>query len=67
MFREAKLMEFYWGYNGYTCIQFLLTPLLHPRLGPETRYNKAHVKIRGVVEKLFGRLKMKFRAIFNAF
>ncbi|KAJ8946214.1 hypothetical protein NQ314_008942, partial [Rhamnusium bicolor] len=55
------------GDNGYTCTQFLLTPLLHPRPGPETRYNRTHVKTRRVVEKLFGRLKMKFRAIFNAF
>ncbi|KAJ8950536.1 hypothetical protein NQ314_007855 [Rhamnusium bicolor] len=53
------------GDNGYACTQFLLTPLLHSLSGPETRYNRAHVKTGGVVEKLFGKLKMKFRATFN--
>ncbi|KAJ8930624.1 hypothetical protein NQ314_016539 [Rhamnusium bicolor] len=65
--RQEKLMEFYWVIMGMPVPTFLLTPLLHPRPGPETRYNRAHVKTRGVVEKLFGRLKMKFRAAFNTF
>lgn len=48
------------GDNGYPSLPYLYTPILNPRTAPEIRYNRAHVKARNVVERMFGIWKRRF-------
>ncbi|KAK9702236.1 DDE superfamily endonuclease [Popillia japonica] len=48
------------GDNGYACKNYLLTPVLQPENDQETRYNRAHIRTRNIVERLFGIWKKRF-------
>lgn len=48
------------GDGGYTCTNFLLTPLRETQTAPERRYNEAHIGTRVKVEQLFGVWKRRF-------
>uniref|UniRef100_A0A3P9JIT2 DDE Tnp4 domain-containing protein n=1 Tax=Oryzias latipes TaxID=8090 RepID=A0A3P9JIT2_ORYLA len=56
------------GDGGYPCIAqpiTLLTPYREPLRNPvEARYNRHHTKARSVVERAFGMMKTRWRAIF---
>ncbi|KAK4883255.1 hypothetical protein RN001_006574 [Aquatica leii] len=51
--------------NGYASSRYLLTPVLNPTTPSEERYNRAHIRTRNLVERLFGYMKNKFRCFFN--
>ncbi|CAI6344057.1 unnamed protein product [Macrosiphum euphorbiae] len=48
------------GDNGYACKPYIFTPLLNPVTNAEKNYNKAHIKTRNIVERVFGVWKRKF-------
>ncbi|XP_050506243.1 putative nuclease HARBI1 [Diabrotica virgifera virgifera] len=48
------------GDSGYTCTNFLLTPLSQTNSEAEERYQNAHIKTRNVIERLNGVLKRRF-------
>ncbi|XP_071388109.1 putative nuclease HARBI1 [Centroberyx affinis] len=56
------------GDGGYPCLQHpvsLMTPYRQPVAGQvEARFNKHHAKARNIVERTFGMLKTRWRAIF---
>ncbi|XP_072327009.1 LOW QUALITY PROTEIN: putative nuclease HARBI1 [Scyliorhinus torazame] len=49
--------------RGYPLRPWLMTPIRRPQTNAESRYNEAHAATRGVVERCFGLLKMKFRCL----
>ncbi|XP_056386674.1 putative nuclease HARBI1 [Hyla sarda] len=51
------------GDNGYRLQSWLMTPYLNPSTAAEKKYNRAHVKTRTQVERLFGILKSRFRCL----
>ncbi|XP_068120917.1 all-trans-retinol 13,14-reductase-like isoform X2 [Hyperolius riggenbachi] len=51
------------GESGYPSLPWLLTPVLHPTTAPEQAYNLAHKKTRVVMERTFGVIKSRFRAV----
>ncbi|XP_061170762.1 putative nuclease HARBI1 [Saccostrea echinata] len=48
------------GDSGYACSRYLLTPYLRPSTRAQIKYNDAHAKTRGVVERCFGWWKRRF-------
>lgn len=48
------------GDNGYSSLNWLLTPVLNPNTPAQFRYNRAHRSTRNTVERLFGVLKKRF-------
>ncbi|XP_072357268.1 LOW QUALITY PROTEIN: putative nuclease HARBI1 [Scyliorhinus torazame] len=51
------------GDRGYPLRPWLMTPIRRPQTNTESRYNEAHDATRGVVERSFGLLKMRFRCL----
>lgn len=51
------------GDNGYGCKNYLITPFLNPRTISENRYNAAHKRTRGTIERLFGCWKRRFAVL----
>ena len=49
------------GDGGYPCRRYLMTPVANPTTTQEKNFNKAHIKIRGKVERMFGIWKQRFR------
>lgn len=47
----------------YALKPYLLTPLANANQPEEIRYNDAHVRTRGVIERTFGLMKMRFRCM----
>lgn len=45
---------------GYACKPYLFTPLLNPVTESEKRYNKAQIRTRNIIERVFGVWKRKF-------
>jgi len=45
---------------GYACKLYLFTPLLSPTTDPDKKYNKAQIKTRNIIERVFGVWKKKF-------
>lgn len=58
------------GDSAYTLTDWMMTPFrvsgLRPLTQAQKAYQKAHVKTRTVVERAFGILKMRFRALFKS-
>ncbi|KAM4592053.1 putative nuclease HARBI1 [Odontesthes bonariensis] len=56
------------GDGGYPCLQHpvaLMTPYRQPVAGQvEARFNRHHAKARNIIERTFGLLKTRWRAIF---
>lgn len=48
------------GDNGYSCVQFLMTPLLQTQTRAEELYNESHIRTRNVIERAFGVWKRRF-------
>ena len=62
-FEERRISGILLGDNGYAQKRYLFTPLLHTQNEAENRYNRAHIKTRNVVERLFGVWKRKFSCL----
>ncbi|KAJ8930471.1 hypothetical protein NQ314_016698 [Rhamnusium bicolor] len=58
-FPESYLL----GDSAYACTKYLLTPLLHPVLPEEQRYNAAYIATRNTVERTFGVWKRRFACL----
>ncbi|KAM3874193.1 putative nuclease HARBI1 [Diretmus argenteus] len=53
------------GDSGYGQSKFLFTPYLNPITAPQKRYNRAHIRTRGMVERMFGIWKNRFQCLRN--
>ncbi|KAI2650812.1 hypothetical protein H4Q32_025635 [Labeo rohita] len=49
--------------HGYAQKDFLFTPYLHPTTAEQLRYNQAHMRTRGLVERMFGVWKSRFQCL----
>ncbi|XP_053561284.1 putative nuclease HARBI1 [Bombina bombina] len=49
--------------SGYPCRPWRLTPVPNPKSESEMHFNEAHRSTRSAVERTFGVLKMRFRAL----
>ncbi|RWS23972.1 putative nuclease HARBI1-like protein, partial [Leptotrombidium deliense] len=48
------------GDAGYPCKRYLLTPHSNPTTASEKKYQKAHIRTRNLIERMFGAWKTKF-------
>lgn len=48
------------GDNGYSCVKFLMTPLLQTHNRAEELYNESQIRTRNVIERAFGVWKRRF-------
>lgn len=55
------------GDSGYSCTDYLFTPLLNPSNEKEESYNYAHIRTRNVIERCFGVWKQRFRCLLRGF
>ncbi|KAI5692922.1 hypothetical protein M8J75_004104 [Diaphorina citri] len=62
-FERGEVRGILLGDSGYAQNTFLYTPLLNPTTPQEQRYNKAHIKTRNSVERLFGIWKRRFACL----
>ena len=62
-FEVNEFQGYVLGDNGYACSNYLLTPVLNPRTESERRYNKAHIRTRNSVERMFGVWKSRFQCL----
>lgn len=51
------------GDSGYAQKNLLFTPYSHPTTAEQWRYNQAHIRTRGLVERMFGVWKSHFRCL----
>lgn len=51
------------GDSGYAQKDFLFTPYLHPTTAEQLRYNQAHMRTRGLVERMFGVWRSRFQCL----
>ena len=51
------------GDAGYALAHYIMTPVRNPRTNSEVRYNTAHARTRGVVERAIGIWKRRFPAL----
>lgn len=64
-FESGNFMGRLLGDGGYRCCNYLFTPVQNPKNRKEENYNKAHIKTRNVIERLFGVLKSRFRILLE--
>ncbi|XP_039279757.1 putative nuclease HARBI1 isoform X1 [Nilaparvata lugens] len=64
-FEERDMGGILIGDSGYACNRFLMTPLLRPQTPAEQRYQRALIRTRSTVERMFGLLKNRFRCLHN--
>ena len=62
-FENGNIRGVLLGDSGYPCRPYLLTPFLNPTIESERRYNRAHILTRGLIERVFGQLKQRFRCL----
>lgn len=55
------------GDSGYALKKYLITPLSQPSTIPERRFQKAHLKTRNSIERIFGVWKRRFPALSLGF
>ena len=53
------------GDAGYSCSDYLLTPVRNPITSSERRYNRSHIRTRNLVERMFGVWKSRFQCLRN--
>ncbi|XP_063598943.1 putative nuclease HARBI1 [Penaeus indicus] len=72
IFNESLLCErlrtgLYKGYllgdSAYPCRSYILTPVLNPRPGKQSRYNASHMRTRRVIERAFDVLKRRWAVL----
>ena len=51
------------GDGGYPCRRYLMTTVANPTATQEKNFNKAHIKTKGKVERIFGIWKQRFRCL----
>ncbi|CAI6359742.1 unnamed protein product [Macrosiphum euphorbiae] len=54
------IILYFWGTMDMHAKPYIFTPLLNPVTNAEKNYNKAHIKTRNIVERVFGVWKRKF-------
>ncbi|CAH1976702.1 unnamed protein product [Acanthoscelides obtectus] len=59
-FESNEVQEILLGDNGYACRRYLLTPVINPVTESEENYNRAHIRTRNIVERVFGVWKRRF-------
>ncbi|KAJ8356453.1 hypothetical protein SKAU_G00192470 [Synaphobranchus kaupii] len=57
--KEVKLR----GDSGYQLQPWIVTPVRNPVTEGEAAYNRAHIWTRGIIERIFGILKSRFRCL----
>lgn len=62
-FQRRELPGYLLGDAGYPCLPYLLTPFRQTRTPGEIRYNRAQIRTRNTVERLFGVLKRIFSCL----
>ncbi|XP_039279735.1 putative nuclease HARBI1 [Nilaparvata lugens] len=62
-FEERDMGGILIGDSGYACNRFLMTPLLRPQTPAEQQYQRALIRTRSTVERMFGLLKNRFRCL----
>uniref|UniRef100_A0A8C8JCK4 DDE Tnp4 domain-containing protein n=1 Tax=Oncorhynchus tshawytscha TaxID=74940 RepID=A0A8C8JCK4_ONCTS len=53
------------GDSGYGQSNFLFTPYINPTTAEQQRYNRAHIRTRGLVKRMFGVWKNRFQCLHN--
>uniref|UniRef100_A0AAZ3SBJ8 DDE Tnp4 domain-containing protein n=1 Tax=Oncorhynchus tshawytscha TaxID=74940 RepID=A0AAZ3SBJ8_ONCTS len=51
------------GDSGYGQCNFVFTPYINPTTAEQQRYNRAHIRMRGMVERMFGVWKNLIRCL----
>ncbi|KAJ8349615.1 hypothetical protein SKAU_G00247450 [Synaphobranchus kaupii] len=51
------------GDSGYQLQPWIVTPVRNPVTEGEAAYNRAHIRTRGIIERIFGILKSCFRCL----
>ncbi|CAH2011110.1 unnamed protein product [Acanthoscelides obtectus] len=59
-FESNEVQGILLGDNGYACRRDLLTPVINPVTESEENYNRAHIRTRNIVERVFGVCKRRF-------
>ncbi|KAJ8929337.1 hypothetical protein NQ314_017988 [Rhamnusium bicolor] len=59
-FEQGQICELLLGDNGYACRSYLLTSVIYPTTHQEENYNRAHKRIRNLIERVNGLWKRRF-------
>ncbi|KAJ8937499.1 hypothetical protein NQ314_011813 [Rhamnusium bicolor] len=59
-FEQGHICGLFLGDNDYACRSYLLTFLIYPTTEQEENYNRAHKRIRNLIEKVNGLWKRRF-------
>lgn len=64
-FQSGQYSGLLLGDSGYGQSNFLFTPYINPTTAEQQRYNRAHIRTRGMVERMFGIWKNRFQCLRN--